>query len=102
MQSKSAANVKTTLILMGAFTFSFLLGEAVHETGHYLAHQAYGNQNIGMHIDPFGGSKILGVTSLPLDVMGVTSLCGPFANLILGISVYLVLYKKRRPILLPY
>jgi hypothetical protein len=88
-------------LLVGSFTFAFLLGEAIHELGHYLAHLAYGNADIGIHIDPFGGSRIVGVTSLPLHVMGVTSAAGPLFNLALAISCLLLLWRRRSPALLP-
>jgi hypothetical protein len=92
---------RSTLLLAGSFAFAFLLGEAVHELGHYLAHRAYGTPDIGIHLDPFGGSHIVGVKSLPLEVMGVTSLAGPLLNLVLGILAFLVLWRWRRPLLLP-
>jgi hypothetical protein len=92
---------KSILLLAGAFTFAFLLGEMVHEFGHYLTHLAYGNTGVGIHLDPFGGSRIVGVTSLPLNVMGVTSAAGPLFNLALGTTCSLLLWRKHRPGLLP-
>lgn len=38
---------RTILLLMGSFTFAFLLGEAIHESGHLLAHLGFGNQGPG-------------------------------------------------------
>jgi hypothetical protein len=93
---------KSILLLAGAFTFAFLLGEMVHEFGHYLAHLAYGNAGVGVHLDPFGGSRIVGVTSLPLNVMGVTSAAGPLFDLVMATTCSLLLWRKRRPELLPF
>lgn len=73
MNTRSDHTINSILLLAGAFTFVFLLGEMVHEFGHYLSHMAYGNQDIQVHLDPFGGSRIIGVTSLPGEVMGITS-----------------------------
>jgi hypothetical protein len=92
---------KSILLLVGSFVFAFLLGEAVHELDHYLAHEAYGNAGIGIHLDPFGGSCIVGVTSLPLEVMGVTCAAGPLSNLALAIACFLLLWHRRKPVLLP-
>jgi hypothetical protein len=101
MNTRSNHPIKSILLLAGAFTFAFLLGEMVHEFGHYLSHLAYGNQNIRVHLDPFGGSRIVGVTSLPGEVMGITSAAGPLFNLSLGITCTLLVWRKRAAVLLP-
>jgi hypothetical protein len=86
---------------MGSFTFAFLLGELVHEFGHYLCHMAYGNVGIQVHMDPFGGSHISGTGDLPDRVLGVTSAAGPLLNLALALVTFFFLWRLRRPILLP-
>ena len=43
----------------------------------------------------------MGVTSLPEDVMGITSAAGPLFNLILGVTFLLLLWRERKPVLLP-
>lgn len=93
--------LKSILLLAGAFTFAFLFGEMVHELGHYLAHLAFGNTSVRIHLDPFGGSRIVGVRSLPLNVMGVTSAAGPLFNLVIGMVCLFVMRRTRRPELLP-
>lgn len=103
MTTNQTRSIKSILLLAGSFTFAFLLGEMVHEYGHYLCHLAYGNpDNVQVHVDPFGGSRIMGVTSLPDKVLGVTSATGPLLNLILGITCLFLLWRIRRPILLPF
>ena len=94
--------IRKTILLAGAFTFAFLLGEMVHELGHYFSHMAYGNDNIGVHLDPFGGSHITGVSTLPLKIMAATSAAGPLFNLLLGCACTFLLWKFRRPALLPF
>ena len=42
-QSTVVRRLRSALLLLGAFAFAFLLGEAAHELGHYLAHRAYGH-----------------------------------------------------------
>ena len=101
MNTHSSQTFKSILLLAGAFIFAFLLGEMVHEYGHYLRHRAYGNLEAQVHLDPFGGSRIVGGNTLPAEVMGVTSAAGPLFNLVLGITCTLLLWWIRNPKLLP-
>jgi hypothetical protein len=101
MSDRSSQTIKSIQLLAGSFTFAFLLGEMVHEYGHYLRHRAYGNLDAQVHLDPFGGSRIVGVIALPVEVMGVTSAAGPLFDLILGITCTLLLWWIRNPKLLP-
>ncbi len=99
--SKISGFFRPTLLLAGAFVFSFLWGEMIHEYGHYVSHLIYGNKGISVYLNPFGSSRIMGVISLPLRQMGITSAAGPLTNLLLGVFVMSLLWKKKRPILLP-
>jgi hypothetical protein len=102
MSNNQTQSVKSILLLAGSFTFAFLFGEMVHEYGHYLGHLAYGNpDNVQVHIDPFGGTMIVGVTSLPDKIISVTSATGPLFNLLLAVTCLLLLWRIRRPALLP-
>lgn len=95
--------VKSVLFLTGSFTFAFLLGEMAHEYGHYPGHIAYGNPgNVQVHLDPFRGSRIVGATSLPDEMNNVTSATGPLLNLLPGIACLALLWRIRRPALLPF
>jgi hypothetical protein len=103
MSNNQTRFIKSILLLAGSFTFAFLLGELVHEYGHYLGHLAYGNpDNVQVHVDPFGGSMIVGVTSLPDKVISVTSATGPLFNLLLAVVCILLLWRIRKPALLPF
>jgi hypothetical protein len=93
--------INSILILAGAFIFAFLFGEFVHDCGHYLCHLAYGNTQVKVHFDPFGGTRIIGAQGLPHRVLAVTCAAGPLVNLILGLSSFFLLWKIRRPLLLP-
>jgi hypothetical protein len=88
------------LLLLGSFIFAFCLGEAVHETGHFLAHRFYG-VSVGIKLDPFGASHIINGSSAPQETMGITSLAGPMFNLLAGLVVSLSLWRIRKPMLLP-
>jgi hypothetical protein len=92
--------VRQGLLLLGSFVFAFCLGEAVHEVGHYLAHRAFG-VDVGIRLDPFGGSRILHGSSAPREIWGITSVAGPLLNLLAGMTLSLSLWWKRRPALLP-
>lgn len=97
---KSSGVLLSVLLLLGAFVFAFCLGEAVHELGHYLAHRAYG-VDVGIKLDPFGGSRILHGASATQEIWGITSLAGPLFNLVVGLTFSLALWRKRSPALLP-
>lgn len=88
------------LLLLGSFVFAFCLGEAVHELGHFFVHRAYGVE-VGVRLDPFGGSRILQGSSAPQGILGITSLAGPLLNLLIGLTLSLSLWRIRRPLLLP-
>jgi hypothetical protein len=88
------------LLLLGSFAFAFCLGEAAHELGHFLAHRAYGTE-VGIRLDPFGGSQIINGSSAPHGTWGITSAAGPLFNLLVGLTVSLSLWRYRRPVLLP-
>jgi hypothetical protein len=97
----NSRNLKTALILMGSFTFAFLLGETVHEWGHYLAHRYFGVPGISIHLDPFGGSRIMGVKALPMREMGITTAAGPGLDLLAGIVTTLLFWRFSSPVFTP-
>jgi hypothetical protein len=98
----SNQTVKSILLLFGSFTFAFLFGEMVHEYGHYLSHQFYGYEDVKIHLDPFGGSRIVGTPDLPVEMMGFTSAAGPLFDLAMGLLCFSLVWRKRKPILLPF
>ena len=98
---KRSKFLKTMLLLMGSFAFAFLLGEMVHEWGHFLAHRYFGVEGVSIHLDPFGGSRILGVRDLPLREMGITTIAGPGLNLVAGILATMLFWRFSKPAFLP-
>lgn len=88
------------MLLFGAFTFAFTLGEAIHELGHYVADRAYGAE-ARIRLDPFGGSRILLDSPLPKEGIGIACAAGPLPNIIIGVTLFLLLWQKRSPALLP-
>lgn len=101
MSTISHQKLKSVLILAGSFTFAFLLGEMIHEFGHFLGHKFYASPNAGVYLDPFGGSHITGTKGLSNSVLAVTSATGPLFNLVVGVIVSIILWRFRRPIILP-
>ncbi len=98
--SNKQSILKPVLFLFASFTFVFCLGEAVHEFGHLLAHRVYGYE-AGVILDPFGGSRTLGSAS-PREIWGVTSAAGPLFNLLLALTVFSLLWSRRRPAFFPF
>ena len=92
--------LSSIMLLLGAFAFAFCLGEAVHELGHYLSHRLNG-VTVGIVLDPFGGSHILNGASAPPETWGITTLMGPLFNVLCGVTVTLLLWKRRSAMLLP-
>ena len=92
---------KSTLLLAGSFVFAFLWGEMVHEYGHYISHLIFGNTNVSVYLNPFGSSRIMGVTNLPLRQMGITAAAGPLTNLTFGLLVMSLLWNKMGLTLMP-
>ncbi len=93
--------IKSILLLAGSFTFAFLWGEFVHDSGHYLSHLAYGNTQVQVHFDPFGGTHIIGANGLPDRALAVTSAAGPLPHLALALVTFALLWRVRRPMLMP-
>lgn len=90
----------STLLLFGAYLFAFLLGEAVHELGHYLADTAWGLQ-VKVLLDPFGGSRIQPLAPLPDEPLGFPDMAGPLLNLTGSALITALRWHRPRPLLLP-
>ena len=97
---RDAPALLPALFLLASFAFCFCLGEAVHEFGHFLAHRAHG-VDVAIRLDPFGGSHIVGGSLAPREIWGITSAAGPLLNVALAMSLFLALWRLRRPALLP-
>ena len=76
------------------------IGCAARDSGHWIAHRAYGN-DVGIRLDPFGGSRIIGGSVTPRETWGITSAAGSLLNVVMALTVTLALWRWLRPILLP-
>jgi hypothetical protein len=94
------ALVLTIVGVFCAFSFAFITNEAIHETGHWIAHVAYG-AHVGVILDPFGGSRIVGgaASSAPA---GVTSLAGPLFSVLFSAALFVTLWHWRGPRSAPF
>jgi hypothetical protein len=51
--------LKSMLLMLGAYTFSYCLGLTIHETGHALAYLIVGGiSDIEIHVHPFTESHV--------------------------------------------
>lgn len=87
-------NKKTILYLIGSFIFAFLLGELVHEYGHFMMHVLFGHEGISVIIDPFGGSCNIGVTAMPNLEVAWTTIMGPMFNVLCAAVVYFLVRNQ--------
>lgn len=94
------ALVLTIVGVFCAFSFAFITNEAVHETGHWIAHVAYG-AHVGVILDPFGGSRIVGGANSSAPA-GVTSLAGPLFSVLCSAVLFAILWHWRGPRSAPF
>lgn len=73
---------------------------AVHEMGHLLLDRLYG-LDASIVLDPFGGSYTVLAQPWPADMSLLPVLAGPLANVAAGVLLFLGLWGRRSPYLLP-
>ncbi|MFX1321724.1 MAG: hypothetical protein ACFFAQ_08770 [Promethearchaeota archaeon] len=93
--------LKSMLLMLGAYTFSYCLGLTIHETGHALAYLIVGGiSDIEIHVNPFTESHV-SCSYVPIKFFPFTGAMGPLFNLFCSSIITLVLWRKRNPKLLP-
>jgi len=88
--------LKSILLLLGAYRFSYCLGITFHETGHALAYTIFGLSDIRIYIHPFALSYASGSPLTP-EMMPFTRSMGPLFNLLCSSIVTLALWRKHNP-----
>ncbi|MFX1569241.1 MAG: hypothetical protein ACFFCV_12830 [Promethearchaeota archaeon] len=94
------STLKSMLLVLGAYAFSYCLGLTLHETGHAIALAIVGASNIRIYVHPFALSHASGEPLLP-EVMAFTGCMGPLFNILCSCIITLVVWRKRNPKLLP-
>nr|MBN1230176.1 hypothetical protein [Anaerolineae bacterium] len=97
---KSLQTIQAALLLFGSYVFVFLLGEAVHEFGHFVTDTLWGF-DVRIVLDPFGGSHIQWLGPYPDSPIMFPTIAGPLLNLTAGVLTSVLLWRKARPALLP-
>lgn len=98
--------VRAALLLMGASVFAYLFGVAVHEAGHYIASLVLGVPEPGIVLHPFDlsetidGGDVSRALGTPLR-RAVSGAAGPLLNLALGVTVSLLVWRRRSSRWLP-
>ncbi len=92
--------LKSILLVLGAYTFSYCLGLTFHEIGHALAYTIVGVTDIEIHVHPFALSYC-SHGSRPTEVLPFTGSMGPLFNVVCATIVSLSLWRIRNPKLLP-
>ncbi len=97
---------RSLLLFFGAFMLAFILNSyVIHEAGHAFGGMLFGCKIEELYINPFGtgswesrcpSSLTMGPTGRFLQGMG-----GPIFGLPISIAITLLLWRKRRPVLLP-
>lgn len=94
------STLKSILLLLGAYAFSFCLGLTFHETGHALAYLIVGVSDIEIHVHPFALSYC-SHGFRPTEVLPFTGCMGPLFNILCSSIITLAVWRKRNPKLLP-
>jgi len=91
---------KSVLALIGAFSFAFFVGIAIHETGHAIMIKYFGIEDVKIVLHPFKGSQVL--WEVNNDYIGYVDVAGPLFNIFVGNTIMALLWRKRNQILLPF
>jgi len=96
-------SVKSILLVFGATGFSFNIGNTIHELGHAVADWMSGIPLSSIHIiiHPFFSPQMNIEGGIPDSMMGWPDAAGPLANVVFGLIVFTLLWKKRTPFTFP-
>lgn len=106
--------LKAALLFMGSAAFAYCFCAFLHEGGHLIANEAVGSPRTGMSLHPFGENYNLYLNEdgtywdgNPEDKdaglrWAIRGASGPVFNLLVGVTIGLLFWKKRSPALLPF
>ena len=82
---------------MGAYTFAFFIGTALHEFGHAIALVAFGVDQYKVVIHPFLGCYTS--WSLNNEYIGYVDAAGPLFNMLMGVTLLVVFWQRRQTVI---
>jgi len=106
--------LKSILLFMGSAAFAYCFCGFLHEGGHLIANEAVGCPLTGISLHPFGMNYNLYLNEdgtycagNPEDedaglIWALKGGSGPIFNLLVGVTIGLLFWKKRSPALLPF
>ena len=97
---------RSLLLFSGAFLFAFILNSyIIHEAGHAFGGMLFGCKFKSLQINPFGTgdwhSRCPNPVTMGLTGRFIQGMGGPIFGLPLSIGITLILWRKRKPLLLP-
>jgi len=95
--------IHSLLLFFGSFMFSFILNSyIIHEAGHAFGGMLFGCKIKSLIINPFGtGDWDSQCPFMTLNGKVVQGMGGPIFGLPISIAITLLLWRKRKPILMP-
>lgn len=94
------STLKSILLVLGAYIFSYCLGLTFHEMGHALAYTILGISDIRIYVHPFALSHC-DRGPVPTEMLPFTGAMGPLFNIICSTIITIAVWRKRNPKLLP-
>ena len=96
--------VRSMILFFGAFLFAFIINSyIIHEAGHAFGGVLFGCKFEKLIINPFGTGGWRSQCPNPMEMTGrvVQGMGGPLFGLPLSIAITLLLWGRRKPVLLP-
>ena len=96
-------SLKSIVLIFGAVGFSFNVGNVIHEFGHAVADWISGIPFSKIHIiiHPFFSPHMNIEGGIPDSMIGWPDAAGPLANVVFGLIIFGLLWKKRNPFIFP-
>jgi hypothetical protein len=99
VQTSEASGIKSTLHLLGSMAIAYCLCTFFHELGHAFSYLVTGYHVRVLDVHPFSMNQCV---PQEYGAKGIfQGLMGPLTNIIVGIIVFLTVWKFRKPQLLP-
>jgi hypothetical protein len=96
-------SLKSMVLIFGAAGFSFNIGNTIHEFGHAIADRMSGIPFSKIHviIHPFFSPHMNIEGGIPDSMMGWPDAAGPLADVVFGLIIFAIFWKKRNPFVFP-